>query len=90
MDSKFQLTVSPKAKAKGDYYGDLEESEMLRQKQSENDPLKEFYEMQRAGKAETQKYLNNEAETEDFLNQFDSEYSDDAQPNSAEQKSEIE
>jgi hypothetical protein len=53
MDNKFQLTVSPRAKVKGDYYGDLEESEMLRQKQSENDPLKEFYDMQRAGKAET-------------------------------------
>ena len=32
MDSKFQLTVSPRLKDKGNYYGNLEESEMLRQK----------------------------------------------------------
>ena len=82
MDSKFKLTISPKAKEKGNYYGNLEESEMLRQKQSENDPLKEFYEMQETKKAE--------AETEDFLNQFDSDYSDDGEPLSAEPRSEIE
>ena len=62
------------------YYNDLEESEMLRKKQSENDPLKDYYEMQKT-KKEEQLIENQE---NDFFNEFgskerkyDSDYSDE-------------
>ena len=32
MEKQYELTMSPKAKERGNYYANLEESEMLRQK----------------------------------------------------------
>ena len=62
---------SPKQVKKDEnkYYQDLEESAMLKEKQSMNDPLKEFYELQATLKSEKQL----EDEQQEFFNEFGGE-----------------